>query len=73
MPQQHPAPDAPAINPHLPEFDQAGAAAYVCNGSGAVSPRSIRRATEDGELHPIKIGRKWLYSRSDLDAWVESK
>lgn len=42
------------IDRHKLEFNQETAAAYACNGSGQISPRTIRRATEDGDLHPVK-------------------
>jgi len=64
---------APTIDRHKLEFNQATAAAYACNGSGQISPRTIRRATEAGELHPVKVGHKWLYTRADLDAWLLAK
>ena len=65
------APDT--IDRHKLEFNQETAAAYACNGSGQISPRTIRRATEDGELHPVKVGHKWLYTRAEIDAWLLAK
>ena len=61
------------IDRHKLEFNQETAAAYACNGSGQISPRTIRRATEDGELHPVKVGHKWLYTRAEIDAWLREK
>lgn len=61
---------APTIDRHKLEFNQDTAADYACNGTGQISPRTIRRATEAGELHPVKVGHKWLYTRADLDAWL---
>lgn len=64
---------APEVDRRKPEFRQETAAAYACNGSGQISPRTIRRATEAGELHPVKVGHKWLYSRADIDTWILAK
>jgi excisionase family DNA binding protein len=64
---------APAVDRHKLEFNQVTAAAYACNDSGQISPRTIRRATEAGELHAVRVGHKWLYTRADVDAWLASK
>ena len=61
------------IDRHKLEFNQETAAAYACNGSGQIIPRTIRRATDDGELHPVKVGHKWLYTRAEIDAWLRAK
>lgn len=75
MPQKMHGPRdvAATIDNIKPEFDQSGAADYACNGSGQISPRTIRRATESGELRAMKVGHKWLYSRASIDAWLAAK
>lgn len=46
----------------------AEAAEYLC----LEGPRSIQRLRQQGRLEPVDLGRRNLYHRSDLDAFVDS-
>ena len=52
-----------------PHFDTNGAAAYL-----VISPSTLTnmRVTGAGPMF-IKLGRRVVYARSDLDAWVFSR
>ena len=43
----------------------AEAAAYL-----RLSPESVKRKALRGEVPAAKTGRKWLFRRADLDAWL---
>jgi excisionase family DNA binding protein len=35
-----------------------------------VTPRTIYRLIQTGDLPAVRIGRQWRFRRTDLDAWL---
>ena len=36
-----------------------------------VTPRTIYRLIESGELPAVRVGRRWRFRQSDLDDWFD--
>lgn len=49
-------------------FDSREAAHYLC-----VSPRTLWTLQNCGTIPHVRIGRKVLFDRNDLDAWIEAQ
>ncbi len=56
-----------AISPVQRLLDVKGAALYM----GRVSVWTIRERIAGGELPTVRIGRRVLLDRTDLDRWIE--
>lgn len=56
-----------------PRFTIQTAPAYCDGGSGVLTPRTIRRAVENGELKSYRLAGKHLFSPAQLDAWLENR
>jgi excisionase family DNA binding protein len=63
-------PDPPALPVIEPEglIDVRAAAAHC-----RVSPTTIYRASERGELRPMRAGARVRFTRADLDAWLRGE
>lgn len=38
-----------------------------------VSTRTVMRLTDQKELHGFKVGKRWRYYRSDVEAYIEAQ
>lgn len=62
-------PSSPNGPPRHPDLFTAEEAAVYLRLEG---PRSIQRLRQEGRLEPLDMGRRNLYHRADLDAFVDS-
>lgn len=56
-----------------PRYTIKTAPAYCDGGAGVLTPRTIRRAVESGELKSYRIAGKHLFSAAQLDAWLATR
>ncbi len=38
-----------------------------------VTPRTVYRLIQAGELPAVRVGRQWRFRRSDLDQWLSTR
>jgi excisionase family DNA binding protein len=58
----------PQRTPPEPYLSRREAAVYL-----GVSVRTLERWTSDLGMPARKVGGRWLYRRSELDAWVDGE
>ena len=66
IPRSHIPTPPPAIDPGL--LDRFQAADYLNIGE-----RYLRKLAYEGVVKSVKVGRRRLYARDDLDAYIASK